>query len=173
MSISSVTSEALQLKLRQLLPSQQGFGTDLSAQDTIVPIIDLTAAAEGIGETFPQSYLQALAFGSQTSYTIQNTTTTVANTAGFWRVNVSATTNGQVVARVELENGGVAKKIWSIDSKATSGLLTKNGDFIVYLDTNDTIQGVSNNNNSVLDISVRNIATTNGVAINPSGFAPQ
>ena len=97
----------------------------------------------------------------------------MANTAGFWRVNVSATTNGQVVARVELENGGVAKKIWSIDSKATSGLLTKNGDFIVYLDTNDTIQGVSNNNNSVLDISVRNIATTNGVAINPSGFAPQ
>jgi hypothetical protein len=47
MSISTVTSEALQLKLRQLLPSQQGFGTDLSASDTIIPIIDLTAAAEG------------------------------------------------------------------------------------------------------------------------------
>ena len=46
MSISTVTSEALQLKLRQLLPSQQGFGTDLSASDTIIPVIDLTRAAD-------------------------------------------------------------------------------------------------------------------------------
>ena len=66
MSISSVTSEALQLKLRQLLPSQQGFGTDLSASDTIIPVIDLTQAAEGSG--LP-SYLQtALAFSSITPF---------------------------------------------------------------------------------------------------------
>ena len=62
MSISSVTSEALQAKLRQLLPSQQGFGTDLSASDTIVPIIDLTASAEG--SDVRQDLQTSLAYGS-------------------------------------------------------------------------------------------------------------
>ncbi len=67
MGFSSVTSEALQLKLRQLLPSQQGFGTDLSASDTIVPIIDLTAAAEG--SDVSESLQQALNFGGATVFT--------------------------------------------------------------------------------------------------------
>ena len=53
--ITSVTSESLQAQIRALLPSQEGFGTDLMAQNVIVPVIDLTAAAEG--STVPQ-YLQ-------------------------------------------------------------------------------------------------------------------
>ena len=64
MGISSVTSEALQLKLRQLLPSQQGFGTDLTASNTIVPVIDLTAAAEGSGAKLVVESVRARAAGS-------------------------------------------------------------------------------------------------------------
>ena len=45
--ITSVTSEALQRKVRELLPSQRGFGEDLQAQNVIVPIVDLTRSAEG------------------------------------------------------------------------------------------------------------------------------
>ena len=45
--VTSVTSEALQTQIRNLLPSQQGFGEDLQASNVIVPIIDLTATAEG------------------------------------------------------------------------------------------------------------------------------
>ena len=172
MSISSVTSEALQLKLRELLPSQQGFGTDLSASDTIIPIIDLTAAAEGSATTFPESYLQAFAFGSQTSVNIQNATTTIANTPGFWRVIAAGTTNGQAACRIQLVNGGTSKIIWSIDPKGTSGMMNNYIDIIVYLDTGDSIAGFSANNNAVLATSVRQIATTNGVAIYPSGFTP-
>ena len=80
MSISTVTSEALQLKLRQLLPSQQGFGTDLSASDTIIPVIDLTSAAEGsdVNETLQS----ALAFGSQTVFAVANTNADQANSPG-------------------------------------------------------------------------------------------
>ena len=84
MSISTVTSEALQLKLRQLLPSQQGFGTDLSASDTIIPIIDLTQAAEG--SDVPQNLQTALAFGSQTVFNTNNATDQIANTTGFYRI---------------------------------------------------------------------------------------
>ena len=35
--ITPITSEALQAKIRQLLPSQIGFGEDLQAQNVIVP----------------------------------------------------------------------------------------------------------------------------------------
>ena len=89
MSISSVTSEALQLKLRQLLPSQQGFGTDLSASDTIVPIIDLTEAAEG--SEVPEFLQTALAYGSQTPFDATNTTTTIVHyriLSGNWHLDV-------------------------------------------------------------------------------------
>ena len=84
MSISSVTSEALQLKLRQLLPSQQGFGTDLSASDTIIPIVDLTASAEG-SDVRPDLQ-NAIAFGSQTAFSANNNTDVIANSPGFYRI---------------------------------------------------------------------------------------
>jgi len=82
MTISSVTSEALQLKLRQLLPSQQGFGSDLSASDTIIPIIDLTSAAEG--SDVSESLQQALAFNSITIFSETNSSSTIISITGFY-----------------------------------------------------------------------------------------
>ena len=93
--ITSVTSESLQAKIRELLPSQQGFGKDLQAQNVIVPIVDLTAAAEG--SDVPLYQQQAIAFGSQTAFDVSNTTTVIANTAGFYRIfNVASVRNGNV-----------------------------------------------------------------------------
>ena len=43
--IITVNSEALQTQIRDLLPSQNGFGSELQASNVITPIIDLTAAA--------------------------------------------------------------------------------------------------------------------------------
>jgi len=45
--IITVNSEELQTQIRDLLPSQNGFGSELQASNVITPIIDLTAAAEG------------------------------------------------------------------------------------------------------------------------------
>ena len=93
--ITSVTSESLQAKIRELLPSQQGFGEDLQAQNVIVPIVDLTAAAEG--SDVPLYQQQAIAFGSQTAFDVSNTTTVIANTAGFYRIfGVASVRNGNV-----------------------------------------------------------------------------
>ena len=47
--IITVNSEALETQIRDLLPSQNGFGSELQASNVITPIIDLTAAAEGTG----------------------------------------------------------------------------------------------------------------------------
>ena len=81
--IRGVTSEPLEAKIRNLLPSQAGFTEELSAQNLIVPIIDLTAAAEG-SET-PETLQQAMSFGSMTADNIINTTTALAASPGFWR----------------------------------------------------------------------------------------
>ena len=68
--VISVTSESLQSQIRNLLPSQEGFGTDLMAQNVIVPVIDLTSAAEG--SSVPEFLQRAQAFGSQTAHSVAN-----------------------------------------------------------------------------------------------------
>ena len=45
--IITVNSEALEATVRDLLPSQNGFGSELQASNIITPIIDLTPTAEG------------------------------------------------------------------------------------------------------------------------------
>ena len=89
--IITVNSEALQIKIRDLLPSQNGFGSELQATNVITPIIDLTAAAEGSG--LPVDLSRALAFGSQTAFDIKNTTTVIANSPGFYRITGTSTIN--------------------------------------------------------------------------------
>ena len=92
--IIRITSEALQATVRRLLPSQQGFGEDLQASNVIQPIIDLTPSAEG---SEVRADLQtALAFGSQTTFALNNGSSIFANSAGFWRLKGTATTKHPV-----------------------------------------------------------------------------
>jgi len=177
MTISTVTSEALQAKLRELLPSQQGFGTDLSASDTIIPIIDLTGAAEG--SSVPAYLQNALAFGSQTSVRALNATAVAANSPGFWKCNyeLHAASNGSSGGScvLQLNDGSTVKVVVACESTLTNNATFANvfGEIIVYLDTGDSIEIVSSDTRSPANVTVRNIADTNGVAINPSGFTPQ
>jgi len=175
MSISTVTSEALQLKLRQLLPSQQGFGTDLSASDTIIPIIDLTAAAEG--SDVPE-FLQR-AWDSSTDYDqVSNGTTTLINNTGFWQVDLNATlryADGSVSGIIQINDGATTNKIWQItNTTATESdtVTTTENKFIVFLRAGDSLEGVSNSVNVILDIWHRQVADINGTLVNPTGFTP-
>jgi len=90
--IITVNSESLQTQIRDLLPSQNGFGSELQASNVITPVIDLTSAAEGSG--LPLDLARALAFGSQTAFNIINTTTTIANSPGFYRVYGTSAVRG-------------------------------------------------------------------------------
>ena len=177
MSTSSVTSEALQLKLRQLLPSQQGFGTDLSASDTIIPIIDLTAAAEG--SDVPEYLQTAIAFGSITSFNVVNTNTDIANSPGFYRVfgcaNVMATAAIQG-SSFRLVNGATTKVIWEFTPTTTSSnnsITSIIYDFVVFLAVDDVLNALSDNLASSNIGCIRQVATANGTLVNPSGFTPQ
>ena len=175
--LATVTSEALQLKIRQLLPSQDGFGADLAAQNVIVPIIDLTASAEG--SDVPEFLQTALAFGSQTSFDTQNTTTTVANTAGFYRIIGSATVRNQVsgntAASVRLTDGSTDKEVWQM-SCDDSGTVTSGSaafDFILFLAPGESCVTVSDAANAIISGSIRQVADVNGTLVQPSGFTPQ
>ena len=178
MTISSVTSEALQLKLRQLLPSQQGFGTDLSASNTIVPVIDLTASAEG--SDVRQDLQSAIAFGSQSAFNVTNTTTVLINTTGFFRVfgvaQNRANSSTTATAQFTMTDGASTKIIWGMTSTSASGTTNGNGiqfDFTVFIGVGESLSAVSSSANGFLTGSTRQIADINGVLINPSGFNPQ
>ncbi len=176
MSISTVTSEALQLKLRQLLPSQQGFGTDLSASDTIIPIIDLTAAAEGSG--VPEYLQTALAFGSQTDFNVGNATTAIISNTGFYRIigvgTIKPNSSNYKAVSFNATDGVTTKKIWKMDvaNNSNSSPLAVTYDFVVFVAAGVTIQA-QGSGDSVLTGSTRQVADINGVLVNPVGFSPQ
>lgn len=174
--ITSVTSEALQSQIRNLLPSQEGFGTDLMAQNVIVPIIDLTSAAEG--SSVGQNLQTALAFGSQTAFDASNAIVVIANTAGFWRITGTLETEGgsggprQVLLR--MSDGLSTKDVFGLGN-ATSGASTGlaiDFDLTVFLRSGDSISCVAGNLTRGIG-SARQIADVNGQLINPSGFTPQ
>jgi len=177
MPISSVTSEALQLKLRQLLPSQQGFGSDLSASDTIIPIIDLTASAEG--SDVREDLQKALSFGSQTEFTAANTTTVIANSPGFYRIvagiSICTPSGSQSNASLTMTDGAATKTIWSLDTEPVGNdvFCVEKVDLTVFLTVGESISAVSNFVDTIITGSVRQIADSNGTLVQPVGFNPQ
>jgi hypothetical protein len=171
--IITVNSEALQTQIRDLLPSQNGFGSELQASNVITPIIDLTGAAEGSG--LP-SYLQtALAHGSNTPFDITNTSTDLVTAPGFYRI--------YGVSQIDLESAGggtnfsitdgfSSLKMWehSVTGGTSDSFSFLEYDFIVFLRAGDTLTGFSDNAVSNLSGSHRQIATGDGTLVQPSGF---
>ena len=180
MSVSTVTSEALQLKLRQLLPSQQGFGTDITASDTIIPIIDLTSSAEGSDTR--ESLQTAWDFATGHT-TVNNGTDDLITTAGFWQVDLNYMDEGVAnnavnpLARLFLDDGASEKTIWQVTGVNSSSANESRGfsdnRFVVFLRSGDTLKGFSSSTRSSLDVWYRQVADTNGVLTQPLGFTPQ
>tara|TARA_B100000963_G_scaffold191431_1_gene166493 strand:- start:190 stop:711 length:522 start_codon:yes stop_codon:yes gene_type:complete len=173
MTISSVTSEALQAKLRELLPSQQGFSTDISASDTIIPIIDLTEAAEG--SSVAQNLQTAWDF-STGSATVSNTTTTVINNTGFWKIDYvftsSASGAATKTASISINDGAATKVIWKISQYPVATNAVEETKF-VFLRAGDSLEVFSSDSASTVDIVYRQVADVNGRLTNPLGFTPQ
>lgn len=174
--IREITSEALQSLFRRLLPSQAGFGEDLQATNVITPIIDLTPTAEG---SFLPSYLQrGLTYGSQTVFSITNTTTsTIINTPGFFQIQGNATleqVGGSNDVRLRLTGSGSVKEILNFALSANS---SPNGyvpfDFILFLNASETLTGTAQGTTSKIQGSFRQVADIQGNLVNPSGFTAQ
>jgi len=174
--IITVNSEELQTLIRNLLPSQRGFGSELQASNVITPIIDLTAAAEG--SSLREDLQTALAFGSQTTFQIQNTTTTIVNSPGFYRVigcvtNLGTVSSGSMGGTLHLTDGSTTKTLWGMVIPGVStgvNPFSESFDFTVFLRPGDTLQGFSDNAGSIMTGSHRQVATGDGTIVQPNGF---
>jgi len=167
--IVPVVSEALEAQVRDLLPSQRGFGEDLQASNVITPIIDLTAAAQGT--TTPEMLQTAIAFGSQTAFSITNSGgTVIVNTAGFYRIFGCSSAINVGLTTFFLTDGLSNKIIWQANANAQQVV---EFDFVVFLRSGDSLTGAASSVNSQLTGSYRQIADVNGNLVNPSGFTPQ
>ena len=172
--IITVNSEELQTQIRDLLPSQNGFGSELQASNVITPVIDLTRAAEG--STTPEILQTALAFGSQTAWGANNSSVTIANATGFYRIYGAAvirnSSSAVAEAKLELTDGASTKTIWmmKIFNDANGAAVSENIDIVVFLAAGESVTAVSNNVVSEINGSVRQIATGNGTLVQPNGF---
>lgn len=176
--ITSITSEALQAAIRRLLPSQQGFGEDLQASNVITPIIDLTATAEG--SDVPQNLQQALAFGSQTAFSVSGSSSVLTSTPGFYRVigvsSVRNSTSGPNNSNtLNMTDSLTTKSVWKHELVSLSGTyaVASDVDIIAFLATGISISAVSSSTNAVFAGSIRQVADVNGNLVNPTGFNPQ
>ena len=172
--IITVNSEALQTQIRDLLPSQKGFGSELQASNVITPIIDLTAAAEGSG--LATDLARSLAYGSQTAFEVENTTTTLASAPGFYRIfgtmNIKSNGGAHSGAFI-LTDGATPKEIYGFDSNAFAALndhSVTNYDFNVWLDAGISLTVTSSAASIQFKGSIRQIANSEGSTVNPSGF---
>jgi hypothetical protein len=167
--IITVNSEELQTQIRDLLPSQNGFGSELQASNVITPIIDLTRAAEGSG--LPLELQTALAFGSQTAFDVSNTTAGLATSPGFYRIVGTSVISAAVnVSSIELSNGLSTKAVWSHISPNPSGIFTAEIDLIVWLAAGESVQITVGSTSGRVSGSIRQVADSTGTLVNPSGY---
>lgn len=175
--ITNVTSEALQATIRRLLPSQQGFGEDLQAQNVIVPIIDLTSTAEGT--SLPQYLQTALTLTQATSFFVNNTTSDIINTPGFYRVVGAVTartiTSDDNNANLQISDGTTTKVIYRmfVDATTVGAVTALNFDLIICLSAGETLKATALGDTCFNAGSVRQVATLDGTLINPTGFSPE
>lgn len=173
--IITVNSEELQTQIRDLLPSQNGFGSELQATNVITPIIDLTAAAQGSGLSF--NLQTAIAYGNATTFSVSNTTTDLANNAGWYRVTGVSSgfmeTSGTTTNELIMTDGATPKSVWQhpITGNAASnfgGFIEI--DLIFGLAAGITLQAKTAGVRFTIAGSIRQIADADGNLLNPTGL---
>ena len=164
-----INSQDIEDKVNKLLPSQGGFaaGVDFSASTMVVPIIDLTETAEG--STLRQDLQSSLSLTSITAFDVNNTTTTVINTTGYYRVfgNFNAIPGtGALAESINLTDGFSTKQIIGFDNFGNTVGQQNLFDFIVKLGAGEslsitaTVQGRFAGN-------TRQLADLSGNLVNP------
>ena len=169
----TINSSAIETKINQLLPSQGGFGAgiDFSASTMVIPIVDLTETAEGSG--LREDLQTALSHNTANVFDVENATTTVINTTGYWRIigTVCTITDGsnEPKASFIINDGSTDKTVYALQSyqNSTFMVFNQNYDFNVFLSAGDSLIIKSNNNNTKLLGSVRQLADISGNLINP------
>ena len=168
----TIKSESIESKINQLLPSQggQGAGIDFSASTMVIPIVDLTETAEG---SQLRSDLQlALSIDKCTEFVVNNTTSTLVNTAGYFRIvgtsviETSAASN--ISTEINLSDGFSNANVWGARALASTDgqYIIQDFDLIVFLNSGDTLSAQASSS-AVIKGSTRQVADISGNLVNP------
>ena len=161
-----IKSQKLEDKINQLLPSQGGFqaGVDLSATTQIVPIIDLTESAEGSNQR--EDLQKSLSLNTITAYNVINTTTTIVNTTGYYRLFGNVILKGSGDAELTLTDGTTTKKMIVYAGNAS---FQQNipFDFVVFTEAGHSITVKSTSGSVTIIGNSRQIADISGNLTNP------
>ena len=166
----TIKSEDIESKINQLLPSQGGFGAgvDFSASTMVVPIVDLTETAEG--SALRQDLQSSLSLSSVTAFNVSNTTSTLINTTGYFRVFGTAGTSSNVNSqRFSLTDGTTTKIIIDFGAGHSGGtaLQIATYDFIVLLQAGESLTATSSASAFSIIGCTRQIADLSGNLVNP------
>jgi len=167
-----IKSQTLEDQVNKLLPSQGGFqaGVDLSASTTVIPIVDLTEAAEGSG--LRQDLQTALTLGNATEFNINATSADIVNTTGYWRVfgtsYIISSSTATRTASIRIQDGVTTRVVFqNLQTANVNNLMSQIPyDFIVKLEAGDTLNG-SCTTNGGLNGCVRQLASLDGTLIQP------
>ena len=165
--IKPVNSESLQATIRRLLPSQSGFTEDLQASNVITPVVNVTPTAEG--SQLPDYLQTALTRDGTTIFGVNNTTTAVASSPGFYILRAQAYVGATGNINVHILEGGISYTFWALNG-AISGAQTTHINFTVFLNTGETLRLTSNNTNGEFYGYAYQIADRYGKLNNPTGF---
>ena len=167
-----INSQNLENKVKDLLPSQGGAGAgfDLSASTQIIPIIDLTESAEG--SNLRIDLQKASSFATATAFDVTNTTTTIINNTGYFRIIGTSTVTSASSAsfvNISLSDGATSKIIYGhrVAGSSTFTQSSNNIDLIVFLQAGDSCTITSATVDSRCVGSSRQIADISGNLINP------
>lgn len=169
-----INSQLIENKINQLLPSQGGFGAgvDISASSMVIPIIDLTEVAEG--STLRADLQTAFSFDNS-SFRVTNATTTVINTTGFFKCVASSGTmnaGSSPNQRIELFDGSTAKILIDFGiipniTGVSNGIIEQ---FTVCIGAGESLRVVSDQANSPILFSSRQVADISGNLVNPTAL---
>lgn len=161
-----VNSQGLEDKIRQLLPTQGGAGQnfDLSANTQIIPIIDLTESAEG--SNLRADLQNAFSFTSLTSTKLVNSSSTIINNTGYFRILGGIVLDGAGEATIKLSDG-VSTKLLYEQVGSASIKDAKAFDLTVFLQAGDSVIAESTSAVVGLLTATRQIATITGELVDP------
>lgn len=173
-----VTTEALEKKFRDTFPSQAGaeLVNDLFASGVIVPTVDFTAAAQG---SELETGLQRAWDKSTQDNVINGAQATLTSTPGFYKVDLICTSNdiarasAATIARVFIFDGASQTNVWRWNCSAQAGagnFAVNESQFIVFLNSGDSLVGLATTTADTLNIWYRQIADVSGNLVNPLGF---
>ena len=162
-----IKSQKLEDKINQLLPSQGGSqaGVDLSASTTIIPIVNLTEAAEG--SSLREDLQSSFSHNSVTVTTVENATNTVViNTTGYFKVRYYFDQDGSKTGNLNLFDGTTSKEIVTFNNSGTK-IFSYSGELIVFLAAGDSLRATSSATFARWSIVSRQIADISGNLVNP------